>query len=321
MLRGIQMTPAQCAAIPSTMWLTVAGRQFCIRYYLSAAGGEGSRPVVFLQGDKLGRLNTRTGVFSPKPNTKDVNTDNLKRFADRLSRTTRTTAIYLARVGLDGSSGSHRIRHSRLELLVTNAALDALKQRHRFDGFHLIGQSGGALLTGGLLAMRADIGCAAIGSGPLALSRPPRHSSDPSHDYFNVADAIAIVAQRRGSRIMLITDPADKKVREPTQTRFVQILRQAGGRAEQFIVQAIDENHHGVVAYAVTAEVGCLRGKDTQDIAQHIALQVEKRLARKANADLRRQATTNSGSPAAVNAGARMTPRSLNSAGLGSTAR
>ena len=51
MLRGIRMTPAQCAAIPMTVWLKVMGRDFCIRYYLSTAGGEGSRPVVFLQGD------------------------------------------------------------------------------------------------------------------------------------------------------------------------------------------------------------------------------------------------------------------------------
>ncbi|HEY5607848.1 MAG TPA: hypothetical protein VIM38_05885, partial [Alphaproteobacteria bacterium] len=140
MLRGIHMTPAQCAAIPSTLWLTVNGRRFCIRYYLSTAGGEGLRPVVFLQGDKLGRLNTRSGVFSPRPNDKDIDTDNFERFAERLSKATKATAIYLARVGLDGSSGHHNIRHSVLELNVANAALDALKQRHRFDGFHLIGQ-------------------------------------------------------------------------------------------------------------------------------------------------------------------------------------
>ena len=54
--------------------------------------------MVFLQGDKLGRLNTRSGVFSLRPNDKDIDTDNFARFADRLSRATKTTAIYLARV-------------------------------------------------------------------------------------------------------------------------------------------------------------------------------------------------------------------------------
>ena len=310
MLRGIHMTPAQCAAIPSTLWLTVNGRQFCIRYYLSTAGGEGLRPVVFLQGDKLGRLNTRSGVFSPRPNDKDIDTDNFERFAERLSKATKATAIYLARVGLDGSSGHHSIRHSVLELNVTNAALDALKQRHRFDGFHLIGQSGGSLLSGGMLALRNDIGCAVLGSGPLALLKPPRHSADPARDYFNVADAIPSIAQRRATRILLVTDPADKKVLERSQTGFVQRLRQAGGQAEQFIVQATDDNHHGVVAYAVTAATGCLRGESTQDIAQHIQRQVEKRLAAKAKADMQKNAATNSSAP-----------RNANTAGMGAIER
>jgi hypothetical protein len=284
MLRGIRMTPAQCAAIPQTVWVKVMTRDFCIRYYLSTAGGEGGRAVVFLQGDRFGRLNLRTGAFALRPNDKDLDTDNFMRMADSLSRQTRTAAIYLARVGLDGSSGDHRIRHSVLELNVTNAALDAIKQRHRFDGFHLVGQSGGSLLVGGMLAMRADVACAVIGSGRLAAGRPPRRSNDPGADYFDVADAVAAIAQRRMTRILVVTDPADRKVPEPTQTKFVRMLRQAGGQAEQFLVQATDDDRHGVVAYARTAMTGCLRGASNEDIAQHIQRQVEKRLAAKANA-------------------------------------
>lgn len=321
LLRGIDMTPAQCAAIPSTLWLTVSGRPFCIRYYLSTAGGEGSRPVVFLQGDKLGRLNTRTGEFSLRPNDKGLDTDNFARFAEKLSRATKTTAIYLARVGLDGSSGHHSIRHSVLELNVTNAALDALKQRHRFGGFHLIGQSGGSLLSGGMLALRNDIGCAVIGSGRLALLKPPLHSADPARDYFDVADAIPTVALRRATRILVVTDPADKKVPERSQTGFVQRLRQAGGQAEQFMVQATDDNRHGVVAYAITAAIGCLRGESTQDIAQHIQRQVEKRIAAKAKADLRNSAATNFSAQPMANAGARTSQPRMNATGMGSIAR
>ena len=47
-LRGITMTREECAAKPQTMWLNVYGQDFCVRYYLSTAGGEGSRPVVIL---------------------------------------------------------------------------------------------------------------------------------------------------------------------------------------------------------------------------------------------------------------------------------
>jgi DNA-binding NarL/FixJ family response regulator len=93
---------------------------------------------------------------------------------------------------------------------------------------------------------------------------------------------VPVIAQRRSTRILLVTDPADKKVPERTQTNFVHLLRQAGGQAEQFIVQATDDDRHGVVAYARTATAGCLRGASTEDIAQRLQQQVEKRLASKA---------------------------------------
>jgi hypothetical protein len=298
LIRGIAMTPAQCAALPQAVWLNVMGREFCIRYYLSTAGGEGTRPAVFLQGDRLGKLNLRTGEYTSSGRDKDLDTDDFVRAAEALSRQTKGPAIYLARPGLDGSSGDHRIRHSVLELNVTNAALDAIKKRHRFDGFHLIGQSGGSMLVGGMLALRSDIGCAVLGSGRLASERPPRRSPDPRSDYYNVADSVAAIAQKRATRILLLTDPQDRKVPEATQTGFVQMLRQAGGQADQILVEATDENRHGVVAYSRTTAAGCIRGASTQEIARELYVQVQNRVAAKAAADAQpHKAAVTTGSP------------------------
>lgn len=279
MVRGIRITQAQCAELPSTVWIAALGQSFCFRYYLSTAGGEGSRPAVFLSGDKLGTFNMRTGAFALRPDEKDVNTDDLEKIARGLSRQTKTAAIYLGRVGLDGSSGDHRIRRSVLELKATQAALDAIKQRHRFEGFHLIGQSGGSALVGGLLALRTDIGCAAIGAGRLVHRKPVRPSADPAHEQFNVADAIPVIVRQSTARIMLVTDPADKYVPEQTQTPFVHMMRQAGKPVEQFIVQATDENNHFVSGYSRAVAADCIRGAPTQEIEQNVRTLVETRLA------------------------------------------
>src|SRR5215813_6614706 len=48
MLRGITTTRDQCAATRQTLWLNVDNQDFCVRYFLSTARGEGRRPVVFL---------------------------------------------------------------------------------------------------------------------------------------------------------------------------------------------------------------------------------------------------------------------------------
>ena len=265
-----------------------------MRYYLSVAGGPGTRAFGVSSGRPARTdSNGATGEFSPGPRDRDVDTTDFNRVATALSQQAGMPGIYLARPGLDGSSGSHRIRHTTLELHVVNAALDAIKRRHRLEGFHMIGQSGGSTLIGGLLGLRSDLGCAVIGAGVLSYGRTLR-SSDPARDYFNASEAVGTIARNRATRIMLVTDPADRKVPERVQTEFVNRLRLAGGRAEQFLVQAMDEDRHGVLPYARTAALGCLRGSSTDEIEQRIAQQVAKALADK-DANERRQAVARDG--------------------------
>jgi len=95
-------------------------------------------------------------------------------------------------------------------------------------------------------------------------------------------------------------------VPEPTQTGFVQMLRQAGGQAEQILVEATDDDRHGVVAYSRTTAAGCIRGASTQEIARELYVQVQKRLAAKAAQQAQPQpaaaTTTGSASNATGNA-------------------
>src|SRR5260370_8776002 len=92
-----------------------------------------------------------------------------------------------------------------------NAAIDGIKQRYGFEGFHLVGQSGGSKLVGGLIGLRHDIACAVSGSGPLATPGSPR-ITDPGRTYFDVTQNVPLLARNRSLRLLLVTDPADKKV-------------------------------------------------------------------------------------------------------------
>jgi hypothetical protein len=239
------------------------------------------QPVVFLQGDKLGVYDPKTRSFKLPPNFKyvDFDTDKMGPSVDNLSKMAKTPAIYLARIGVDGSSGFHGDRKTLLELYAMNAALDAIKRRHHFTGFHLIGQSGGAKLVGGLLAMRADVGCAVPGSGPLD-TKAGRLPPDPALGYFNVGDSVAAIARNRAARVLVVTDPADERVFVEQQISFVRKLRHAGGQAEQFFVQATDPLHHGVYRYASLVAAECVRGASNQEISLKLAQTIERTLAR-----------------------------------------
>src|SRR6202043_970063 len=139
------------------------------------AGGEGPRPVVFLQGAQLGKFNTKTWTWIDTSEAKDGATADIVKMADGFSKEAKTTAIYLGRIGVDGTSGNHMSRKTLLELELMNAALDAIKQRYGFEGFHLAGQSGGSKIVAGLIGLRRDVACAVLGSGPLATPQPPKN--------------------------------------------------------------------------------------------------------------------------------------------------
>jgi hypothetical protein len=275
MARGVTITRAQCAAIDQAVWVNASGRDFCVRYYMSTAGGEGSRPLVFLQGDYFGKLDPKTWTWADMADTRDVNTDDLVRLADGFSKMSKTTAIYLARIGIDGTSGNHTARKTVLELNLMNAALDAIKQRYGFEGFHLMGQSGGSKLVGGLIAQRHDIGCAVAGSGPLATPGSPK-AADPARTFFDVTHSASLIAQNRTLRLMLVTDPADRQVPISLQSGFVDKMRQAGRSVPQFLVESTEEQHHGVLVYSELVAAGCILGKTDAEIAQAVSTLVRR---------------------------------------------
>ena len=276
MLHGITIGRAECQAIRDTVWVNVDGRDFCVRYYLSTAGGEGRVPVVFMQGDYLGKLDTKNLSWIDPSETTDIDTEHLMRTADAFSKMTKTTAIYLARIGVDGTSGDHRSRKTLLELHLMNAALDAIKQRHNFLGFHLVGQSGGSKLVGGLIALRRDVACAVSGSGPLASPSGSNATRDPGRIYFDPSQHIAEIAQNRALRILVVTDPTDKKVPLAQQAGFVEKMREAGRSVPEFMVEAIDKDHHGVVVYAQLVIAGCVLGKTDAEIASAVSTIIKR---------------------------------------------
>jgi PAN domain len=280
---GIVITQQQCAAIPQAVWVSPKGRSFCMRYYLSTAGGQGSRPVVLFRGDypfagMADKHKVPPQVLPPDTHFYDYNTDALARAADRMSREQQTTAIYLARVGQDGSSGTHHsLRHTVLELLATNAALDEIKRQYGFEGFHIYGHSGGGNLAAGLLELRNDIGCDVPAEGQLA--KPNAHgikvekgtSADPARQVFDVTEDVAVIARNRTARILVVTDPEDSIVRVEHQTPFVDKLRAAGRQVDQFFVHADDPGHHDTAGLAAMVVRDCVRGASRDEIAAHLA--------------------------------------------------
>lgn len=291
MLHGITTTRDRCAATEQTLWLSVDKEDFCVRYYVSTAGGEGTRPVVFLSGDRFGTVRNWQWVPTSKDKNAgitfdptnpasqgDVNTNDLVKTADAFSKLAKTTAIYLARMGVDGTSGNHVFRKTLLELHLMSAALDALKQRYGFEGFHLAGQSGGSTLVTGLAGTRHDIGCAVSGSGRLGISGGGS-AKEPARTHVDPVGFVPSIAHNRFVHFFMITDSADRTVPARQQTPFAEKMRQAGRSIPQYFVTAIDDFHHGVVSYTELVTAGCALGKSDPEIATAVGAMVKRNAA------------------------------------------
>jgi hypothetical protein len=262
--QGVEIAPQHCALYASTVYVEAQGVGICFRYYLSNAGGGAAEAVYWLSGDKSGeRL-----AFDPAT---------FERQAMEMSRRYRRPAVYLARMGLDGSSGWHQgWRRTLFEVEVTSRAIDAINARHGFRLIHVMGQSGGGHLIGAFLGLRRDIGCAVPGSGALSFdpayrARQSRRPEIALRHYDPATRIREAAAQSRSTRILVVTDPDDTRVRLPFQSGFVEGVQRFGGRISQFYVVAFDELRHGVALYTREAMAGCLAGASDGEI--HATLQ------------------------------------------------
>ncbi len=277
------MSQQQCEELPRAVWLRVAGRDFCMRYYLSMAGGPGTRAFVFLQGDRLGRLNGATGEFSPGPRDRDVDTSDFNKVATALSQ----------QAGMPGDlSGAARPR--RLLRQSSHSPHHARTARRQRRARRDQGAAPARRLPHDRPVRRLDPdrrpARTALGSGlrgdrrrRAVLSRRTLRSSDPARDYFNAAEAVGAIARNRATRASCWS-PIPPTARCRSACRPNSSTAAARRRpVEQFLVQAIDEDRHGVLSYARTAALGCLRGASTDEIEQRLAQQVERALAAKAS--------------------------------------
>lgn len=272
MKQGIVMTARDCAAYRATVYVVATGTGLCFRYYLSTAGGDSADAVYFLQGDQP----DDQLAYDPAA---------LDRIAETMSKGYRRPAIYLARMGTDGSSGSQRNRRTWLEVAATHLAIDAINARHGFRMVHVMGQSGGGHLTAALVGTRTDVGCAVPGSGRLAfdqeyLARQAKRPFEQRH-YSPDSALPQVVVNSHRTRILVVTDPNDQRVPAHMQTGFVRAVSQAGGRIAQFFVTATDELSHGAVVYTRKAMAGCLAGKPDGEIAATLDQMSRERWAAK----------------------------------------
>ena len=165
-LNGKIMSEDDCSRLVGAVWVVVDGRGDCMRYWLSTAGGDTKQALLYLHGDVVLTIGSKR---SASQTYLKVSPAKLSEQAAEWSKRRKGTYIYLARPGAYGSSGNHSQRRRIREVRLVDAALDAIREKHGIERFHLVGQSGGGHLVASVLPLRDDVGCAVITSGVISV--------------------------------------------------------------------------------------------------------------------------------------------------------
>jgi len=171
MLAGAFVNKQDCSR-EDRVWVEDGEGGHCIRYFAARPIASGKTPVLFFKGDFVGSQWDKNG--RPVQAVYQLKSDGraLHRAIGAFMRTSmESPLILIARPGSLGSSGDHKEKYKPREASIMNAALDAIKARHGWNDLVLAGHSGGATLVANMLPERADLKCAVMSSGAVALHR------------------------------------------------------------------------------------------------------------------------------------------------------
>jgi len=260
--RSVTISESRCKSLQTAVWVRVDGTGYCVRYWISTAGGSKREAVVFIHGD-LGHSNA--------PNTLNrysalVTAGRMQRDVQRWSRVYGGPYIAIGRLGAYGSSGDHRKKRTPLEIRVASAALDELKARHGFEHLHLAGQSGGAHTVAALVQKRADIGCAVMAAGSLSFKSALRDRGIRDLSKFKIfydpIDFVGTMQHKPGQRLIVMSDPDDRVVSYRAQREFVERVKAKGLPILHISADAGTENFHGLHNQSQSLVIDCAKAMD-----------------------------------------------------------
>jgi pimeloyl-ACP methyl ester carboxylesterase len=260
--RGVTVNESQCKSLRSAVWVRVDGTGYCVRYWISAAGGSKDEAVVFVHGD-LGDAKTPTSL---NRYAALMTAGRMQRDVQRWSRVYGGPYIAIGRLGAFGSSGDHRKRRSLLEIRVVMAALDELKVRHGLKRFHLAGQSGGAHTVAGLAQMRVDVGCAVMAAGVISVKTRARDHGKKIDAgikaLYDPIDHVAAMQHQPGRRMIVVSDPDDQIVSFHSQREFAERVRAKSLPVLQVSADSGTENFHSLHNESQSMAIDCAKDMD-----------------------------------------------------------
>lgn len=269
---------ALCESVPHRIFVSHFAGTECVAFHVSPGTPTVDTTVVYFNGDI-------PAEYFAKPKIQDDIVKDITTSARFIAEKTGVRIIFVARPGTLGSSGDHSLRGEHREMLIMNAAVDAIKARLGLKQIVVAGQSRGSQVAAVLLSMgRTDISCAVLGSGSLftvenerryLISKGERVTESRLNSlrlkYYDPSDYVSGLPKDAARRIFILGDRADTITPWDQQEAYGQRLRQHGHHAAIIEIKARGREMHGATHMVLPAAVMCAKGSTDQQIEWIVA--------------------------------------------------
>jgi pimeloyl-ACP methyl ester carboxylesterase len=253
-----------CESVPTRVFIETKLGSECIAYYVTNGFETRAEAVLYFSGDAPPLPSERAfKVFMFK------NLGGMRNMLQGWAGRMRVRYVYVARSGLQGSSGDHSARNNPKETYVMSAAAVAIKQRLALNRIAVVGQSRGSTLAASMLTLnQADVTCAVLGSGALELldleyaraqkENPRLNRAALGRGIYDPAGHIGTITQNPARRVFVLGDPTDTRTPLPQQFQFADAIKAAGHHAVAVEVKGDGDGHHGVSKWTLPVAGACL---------------------------------------------------------------
>jgi predicted esterase len=287
LISGTSSTKERCASTESALWIEVEGRGDCIRYYAGGLKDRNNAAIIYFHGARLfGPADPfRAGadqaaqkklieiVRAGYPdNTAAAQTEQVRWIQSGLD----VPFIKIARPGVYGSSGDHKVRiHMREELLMTTA-VEALAKRYAIENMAVIGNSEGGNIAAFALSRLPNLKCVVLTSSALSLETILKVDSTSGYNsspgVYDPIKNVSIIPRSEYRRIFVVGDPADQISPISNQREYFDALIAAGHAAWYATTPtAAGGSHHTLDRTGMHIAKWCLDDVASEEILRRIA--------------------------------------------------
>ena len=251
------------------------GQGECIRYFGHGLKDEENPQVlIYLGGDVI--FTASNGMRHIAASYQTQSPAQIEGAMADWSHQANAPALFLARPGLYGSSGSHHLRREARESDLIDRALDVLKNRFGIGSFILAGQSGGGQIVAAMLGRRQDINAAVLSSSLLSVRQAAAHWEfqrdipgcflRDARRLYDPIEEVGRIPTDPAPAIYVISDPEDRAVSFNVQLRYVRALREAERKVQHIFAHAPAPAHHVLTGHARLAAALIARGEAAWNI-------------------------------------------------------